>query len=225
MMRLSAATAVLVLAASFPASAAVLSARNDGSNSASGAFVDLVNTSGLNLKITHIAYDPSHSGAAEVLVYTRADSFVGHETANTGWTLTSQLSLTGLTASARYTVDVADFTLTAGTTTGVYFAVGQKLGDGTVIRPSSAPFQEITTGIGSSFPQQTFVDAYLTIEAGTRTLPDINDDLRDFAQNTGKLATGAIFNGAFTYEVIPEPGTLLLAGSGLGLMLWRRRVA
>ena len=139
-----------------------------------------------------------------ISVYTRSGSFMGFENNATGWTLVSQISgvTSAGTGSATF-MDVMDFGLAANSVTGIYVTTGGP------------------TDMNYTNGSNTFANADLRLDLGVG-----KSDL------FGATFSPRTWNGTINYTIdnggpvgaVPEPGTILLMGSGLaGLAFWRSR--
>jgi PEP-CTERM motif len=199
--------AAFAAALAAPASAITLTTPLAGGNGQSGIMFDI--TAGAQaLTITGIA--PSiASGTFTIEVYTRPGTVVGNLGA-TGWTLINSFSgVTGSGAGTTTALDIADFAMAAGSTTGLYIT-------GTVPGTTITPYTN-GTAVGNTLAS----DANLTIKSGFGRSYAFSDT---FSPRN--------YNGSITYSIgagnVPEPASwaLLIAGFGLtGAVARRRRTA
>ena len=142
-----------------------------------------------------------------VEVWVRTGSYVGFTTSNTGWTLWQTVSGT----SAGTLTNSAVFNLTLP----VQLAAGQTMG---VYLHSITPGGGIRYfGTGAGGHQTTFSNSDLTLFSDVSRTGAVSFAGTQFSPRT--------FAGTVTYNVVPEPSTVLLLGVGgaFALFQWRRK--
>lgn len=197
--------AVFAASLAAPAAAITLSTPLAGGNGQAGIMFDLVaGSQALTITGGAISLD---FGTHSVQIYTRPGTVVGNLT-STGWTLIGTATgLIGNDVGSQTFLDFPDFTMAAGSTTGIYFnAVSGS--------PVNYTNGSVVGGIVAS-------DANLSILSGFGR-----------GSNFGTDFSPRNFNGSITYTLgtgaVPEPASwaLLIAGFGLtGAVARRRRTA
>ncbi|MGB0911164.1 MAG: PEP-CTERM sorting domain-containing protein [Nitrospirales bacterium] len=139
-----------------------------------------------------------------ISVYTRNGTYLGFENNSAGWTLVSQISgVTSAGAGNPTFMDLMDFSLAANSVTGIYVTTGGP------------------TDMNYTNGANTFANADLRLDLGVGK-----------GGLFGLTFTPRTWNGTINYTVdgsgqvgaVPEPGTIVLMGSGLaGLAFWRSR--
>lgn len=194
--------AALLLSPVLSATAGVITTGFGGGNSASGNMFD-VTTAAKSLRITGLDLNLAQ-GSHNLLVYTKVGAHAGFERNAGAWTLRSSiLNVTSTGAGAATFVDIADFTMDAGSVWGWYVT--------TDIPGAGNP---MVYSNGSSVISNA--DLSLSLTTGVSGL---------FGGGNG-VFTPRTWNGSIYYDVnaVPVPGSLALAGLALaGLALSRRR--
>ena len=196
----------LLIGAVGQAQAASITTTFDSNNGAAGNMFDIT-TFGNTLTVNSMAFNlETFGGPHTINVYTKSGSYVGFENNASPWTLVSQS--TGITSSGQDTptlVDVMDFSLLANSVTGIFVTTVE------------------TSGMDYTNGSNMFANADLRLDLG------IGKGMGLFGGATFSPRT---WNGTINYTVqnsgpvgaVPEPGTILLMGSGLaGLAFWRSR--
>ncbi len=186
--------------------AAAITTTFNSNNGAAGNMFNITTFDNV-LTVNSMAFNlETFGGPHTINVYTKSGSYVGFENNASHWTLVSQS--TGITSSGQDSptlVDVLDFSLLANTVTGIFVTT------------------VTTSGMDYTNGSNTFANADLRLELGIGKGMGLFDG-RTFSPRT--------WNGTINYTVqnggavgaVPEPGTILLMGSGLaGLALWRSR--
>lgn len=204
---LATASALAVSAAA--ADAATITTTFADNNGASGNMFDLdVGANDIIVEAFDLNLDPS---TTNVRIYTRVGSFAGNENNAVAWTLLE--SIGGIVSAGNgnpTSVDVADFTLSASTTYGIF------------VYAEGAGSMNYTNGTGVGNVAATNAD--LTIYEGVGRG---QDDLSYFG---GGTFSPRIWNGTITYNIaptaevpLPAAGLLLVAGLAGAAALRRRR--
>jgi len=201
---------VLLGAISFPQAvwAATILSTSTANNGSGGIFLDLT-AAGLSLTVNSFdTYFGATAGTAgEVEVYTRPGSYVGFNTANTGWTLIQNINFISQGTTTLANVSFA---------TGISIVAGQTVG---VYLHSITPANGIRyNGTGVEPPQTTWSNADLTLFSSDVRTGSVAFDGSAFSPRT--------FAGNVNYTLdseVPEPSSIALLGAGLAGMAWLRR--
>jgi hypothetical protein len=195
----------LTLTLGAPAAAVTLSTPLSGGNGQSGIMFDLV-AGQQALTITGGAISLA-AGAWDLEVYTRPGTIVGNLGA-AGWTLISSISgVSGGGVGTQTFFDFSDFSMAAGSTTGLYITA--------------------INGTGVNYTNGTAVGAVVASDANLSILSGFG---RSYAFDSSFSPRN--FNGSIVYSVgpvsgVPEPENwaMLIAGFGLVGAVSRRRRA
>ena len=142
-----------------------------------------------------------------VEVWVRTGTYVGFTTSSTGWTLVETVAGTsaGTTTNSAIINFAAPIQLAAGQTMGIYL---HSITAGGGIR---------YFGTGAGGHQTTFSNSDLTLFSDVSRTGAVSFAGTQFSPRT--------FAGTVTYNVVPEPATVLLLGVGgaFALFQWRRK--
>ena len=177
-----------------------------GSNNGFAGNMFDITTFGNALTVNSLAVNLDSGTTSTISVFTKSGSYVGFTNNAAPWTLVSQIS--GITSAGINTptlVDIADFNLLANSVTGIYV---------------TSDMANIRYTNGANI----FANTDLRLDLG------VGKGLPLF---TGSTFSPRTWNGTINYTVqngsgtpgaVPEPGTVVLMGTGLtGLVAWRMR--
>ena len=202
-MKFSLATGVLLSALTFSLSASGNSITTTfaGNNQFTGNMFDIaIGSSSINVTGLDVNVD---TGSMTIDVYITPGTFVGNTTNPAVWTLVSATAVTGLGEGVETPVAVTPFTLSAGTTYGMYVTVDENV--------NVAPHIYYSTG------SNTFSNADLTLTLG--------DGIGGLFGSLGVFPSRT-WDGEIDYNLVsnaPEPGAWLFASAGLAALAVLRR--
>ena len=192
-----------LLLSALPSQADVLTTSYSSNNTRRGFMFDIVTTNALT--ITSFDINVASGVSTAFSVYYKSGSWSGWQFDPSAWTLLGTQTITSAGTDHATTLDVADLSLAAGVTEGLFITT-----DGSV----ASSMRYITGGT-------TYTNDDLSILPGAGTL-------QPFA---GSLATPRTFSGAIHYTLdalpaqVPEPSSGLLVTLALGGLAGLRRRA
>ena len=146
------------------------------------------------------------AGAATIDVYIKTGSYVSFETNPAAWTAVSATLVTGLGAGSQTIVNVTPFSLSAGTSYGIYVTVDNNV--------NSAPYMYYTTGANA------YSNADLSLSLGE----GLGGKFGSLSLTPGRTWNGTI-NYTLAGSAVPEPASFGLVALLLpGAFLLRRKL-
>ena len=184
----------------------------DGGNQFAGNMFDLtcLNPAGISITgwdVNLDETDPDPAALANISVYWRVGTYVGHENSPDGWNELGTMAVDSMGENTPTHLPIGGLDILAGETVGIYVFVTDY-----VTNPPSpnVPYMNYTN-IGPALP--TYANADLQLDGGVG---------KGSPPFTGSTFSNRMWNGNIYYDVIPGPGALALLGLA-GLARRRRR--